>query len=171
MTIKLYFKYLGYDVAQLTHRYSKMRLTEPEQQFAADLQGGNESDTNLVIRYSQTGVAKLRKILGEYIKNISGDANDELGDGSLWEFEFISNKYDGKTLADLMHWFIVRYCIYEWLKYLGLGSEAKAEKEELKDLESELKKLISDGGMPVKDISGRNLIEEDTVKVVYTNEA
>ena len=118
MTIVLKWKYLHYDIDQLTYRYGKVHTTDEENKELAQTTAGNESDTNLVMRLVVTGTARLRRILADYITAKVEDANDTLPtEKTEWSFTFNDDvEADGHALAELMHWFVVRWCIYEWCK-------------------------------------------------------
>lgn len=162
MQIKLFWKYLNYDVGQLTNRYSHARLSEnPELRDGADLSGDNTSDTALVRRLIITGASRLSKILSNYIEVSPVGSNDRLTEDSEWIYTFSKQlNVDGWALAGLMHWFIVRFAVKEWLKTFGFANEAIHENKELEDAENELKQMLSESAMPVKDNSRYKIVED-----------
>lgn len=162
MTIKLLWRYLNYGVGQLTNRYAQARLSDnPEQRDTADLSGSNASDTALVRRLVSTGASKLSKILSQYIEVSPTNADDTITEDSEWSYTFSKPlQVDGWALAGLMHWFIVRFAVKEWLKTFGFANEARLEAKELEDAEKELKQMLSESAMPVKDNSLYKIAED-----------
>lgn len=152
MRIELKWKYIHYDVDQLTYRYGRTHVDEPNTRLSQT--GANESDTNMVQRFAITGTARLRRLLNKFISAKVEDANDALPtDKTKWGFEFNSDvTADGHALAELMHWFVVRWCVYQWCLVFA-PAQAIAEKAELKDLKRDLDKLLGGGGssMPMKE--------------------
>ena len=104
MTIVLKWKYLHYDIDQLTYRYGKVHTTDEENKELAQTTAENESDTNLVRRLVVTGTARLRRILADYITAKVEDANDTLPtEKTEWSFTFNDGvEADGHALAELI---------------------------------------------------------------------
>lgn len=170
MTIVLLKKWLIYDVDQLVHRYAKMRQDNPELLETADLSGDDSSDNLLKIRLIVTGTAKLRRKLAEYLTKVTDDADDANLSKDSWSFTFTDEAdFDSWGMAELMHWFVVRFAVWQWLKIFS-PAESKNEKEELDELESELDDMISDLAMPTKE--RRDVYNEDGDEdvIVFTEE-
>lgn len=171
MTIVLKWKYLHYDIDQLTYRYGKVHTTDEENKELAQTTAGNESDTNLVRRLVVTGTARLRRILADYITAKVEDANDTLPtEKAEWSFTFNDDvEADGHALAELMHWFVVRWCIYEWCKMFA-PEQAPLEKAGADELKKDLERMMhGDSSMPTKEPL-KNNDEEYVESVVITYE-
>lgn len=170
MKITLLLKYIKYDVWQLTHRAGQVRITDPELKDLAQMDD-NESDEHLILRLALTGTARLRHFLKDYIERKGEDATDELPEGKQsWSFTFREDKADSHALAELMHWFVVRYAVYEWMG-LFAPSEQAAARAELEDVADEIKEAMQDSDMPTKerrDISDPS--EEYEVEITYVPE-
>lgn len=155
MEITLHLEPIHYDVEQLTHRYSEARIENAETKDLAQVDR-NSSDRALVLRYVLTGTAKLRHILRDYLERKTEDANDKLPWTSdtatkrTWTFTFKEDKFDSHALAELMHWFVVRFCVWEWCKMYA-PTEAKAAKDELEDMQIDLEDALVGGDMPMKE--------------------
>lgn len=153
MTIKLLWKYIHYDVDQLTWRYGKTHTTDEENKEISQTSAKNESDSNLILRFAVTGTARLRRILADYISEKVEDANDTLPTSKTeWGFSFNDDvEADGHALAELMHWFVVRFCIWHWCKAFA-PEQAKLEKAELDDIKKDLDRMLGgDSAMPRKE--------------------
>lgn len=154
MTIRLLFKYIHYDVDQLTWRYGKTHNADEENKEISQTTLANESDKNLVLRWAVTGTALLRRILAEYITEKVEDANDTLPTTKEdWSFTFNDDvTADGHALAELMHWFIVRWCMYQWCLAFA-PDQALLEKRTTDDLKKDLDKMLGggDSAMPMKE--------------------
>lgn len=174
MTIKLLWKYLHYDVDQLTWRYGKTHNADEENKEISQTALG-ESDTNLVKRLVITGTARLRRILADYITEKSVDANDTLPlDKTDWSFTFNAEvAADGHALAELMHWFVVRFALWQWCKMFA-PDQASMEEREMKDLKKDLDKMLegSDSAMPMKEaLATIDDGLEDEVVIIYESES
>lgn len=154
MTIELLFRYIHYDVDQLTWRYGKTHTTDEENKEISQTTAHDESDSNLILRLAITGTARLRRILHEFITAKTEDANDTLPvEKKSWGFTFNTDvTADGHALAELMHWFVVRFCLWQWCKMFA-PEQATMEKQELDDLKKDLDKMLKggDSAMPSKE--------------------
>lgn len=152
MRIELLWKYIHYDVDQLTWRYAKTHTNDEENKEIGQTSVG-ESDSNLIKRFAITGTARLRRILHDYISEKNEDADDTLPlDKKKWGFNFNTDiTADGHALAELMHWFVVRFCIFQWCKMFA-PDQALLEKAEVDDIKKDLEKLLDgDAAMPIKE--------------------
>lgn len=164
MKIKLIWTYLNHDVQQLAHRYANARLAEhPDMESIADL-SGNASDEQLIRRWVITGTAHLRRILREYLEKKTEEADDKLPMAKeSWGFVFKTDVMDSHGLAELMHWFVVRWCAWQWCQMFSPADSSMA-KAEVDDMEGELQNLLIDADMPMKE---RREVYEDTDEIVY----
>lgn len=171
MKITLLLEYLRYDVWQLTHRAGQVRIDEPETKDLAQMDD-NESDENLILRFVLTGTAKLRHLLKDWLERKSEEASDELPEGKQsWSFTFREDKADSHALAELMHWFVVRYAVYEWMGLFSPSEKASA-KADLDGVADEIKDALQGSDMPMKerrDIS--DPAEEYEVEITYIPES
>ena len=177
MIVELIYKYLRYDIEQLTYRYGKARQNDNAELFdLTALEGDDTSDDNLMQRFCLTGVAKLRMLLKDHLEKYTDDANDVLNDDTKWTFKFTSDEYDATALASLMHWFVVRWALWQWCLAFA-PSDARTAKSDLDDAEDEMKNLLLDSAMPTKD--RRKTYDEeseetemivDEEEIVVTNE-
>lgn len=166
MTITLYWNYLLYDVEQLTHRYSKARIADMETQDVAAFTKEDKSDKDLMHRFVITGTAHLRSILREFLDKKSEESNDVLPQyKTSWGFSFLETAptFDGHAMAELMHWFIIRFCLWHWLKMFA-PTEAEIEGIEMEKIEYELKSMLDSDEMPTKQ---RLEYYEDSQDIVY----
>lgn len=170
MKIELHWKYIHYDIDQLTWRYSKTHTTDEENKEIGQTSAADESDTNLLKRLAITGTARLRRILSDYIAAKVEDADDTLPESkTTWGYNFNADvEADGHALAELMHWFVVRFAIWQWCKMFA-PDQAPMEEAETKGLEKDLKKMVKGGGsgMPTKEA----LVREDAgwkEEIVFT---
>lgn len=163
MRIELLFDSIYYDVRQLTYRFAEPRYDTEKQAESKDLAqlGDNDSDRDLVLRFCYTGTAKLRYILKEYITKKTEDANDALNIKDKWGFNFTHEIMDSHGLAELMHWFVVRYALYEWARMFS-ANDAKAIKDDLDETKEELEDLLIDSTWPIKE---RKEIYEDIITI------
>lgn len=154
MRIELLWKWIHYDVDQLTWRYGKTHNSDEENKEISQTTAENESDTNLMLRFAVTGTARLRRYLADYISAKIEDANDTLPlEKKKWGFNFNAEvEADGHALAELMHWFVVRWCLLQWCMIFAPDQVAR-EKSELNDLKKDLDKALggSDSAMPMKE--------------------
>ena len=154
MRIELLFKYIHYDVDQLTWRYGKSHNADEENKEISQTSVDNNSDSNLVLRWAVTGTALLRRYLDKYISKKTEDANDTLPTTKdKWGFNFNDDvTADGHALAELMHWFIVRWCMYQWCLIFA-PDQALLEKKATDDLKKDLDKMLGggDSAMPMKE--------------------
>ncbi len=167
MIITLLFQYIKHDVHQLTHRYAESRTEDPDVKDIAQLDD-NTSDKQLVMRYCLTGTARLRRILKEYITYKTEDANDTLPqDKQSWSFAFKDDldEADAHAMAELMHWFVVKFCLWEWMKMFGSPSDIKAAGDDVTSLEEDLKDMTGQFAMPMKE---RRTQYSETDEVTYT---
>ena len=174
MEIRLLWKYLHYDVDQLTWRYGKTHTADEENKEISQTALG-ESDTNLVRRLVITGTARLRRILADYITEKTEDANDTLPlDKTDWSFTFNADvTADGHALAELMHWFVVRFALCQWCKMFA-PKQAPMEEREVKDLKKDLEKMLEggDSAMPMKEaLTTPDDGLEDEIVITYTSES
>lgn len=174
MTIELLWKYIHYDVDQLTWRYGKTHTNDEENKHISQTTT-DESDTNLVKRFAVTGVGKLRRYLDDYVESNTDDADDTLPISTTsWSFVFDDEvTADGRGLAKLMHWFIVRFCIWQWCKIFA-PDQAAMEERELKDLKKDLDKMLEggDSAMPTKEALVISPDDEydDEIVITYSSE-
>ena len=170
MTITLLWKYIHYDVDQLTWRYGKTHMADEENKEVSQT-NLNESDTNLVLRWAVTGTARLRRILSDYISGKTENANDTLPtEKTSWGFIFNDDvTADGHALAELMHWFVVRWCVYQWCLAFA-PDQALLEKRSMDDIKTDLEKVLGggDSAMPVKESLTRIDDElSDEIEITY----
>lgn len=150
MIVRLLYKYLGYDIKNLAYRYSRARyLDKPELNFESTL-ADEDFDENIIRRYCLTGIAKMRLLLREYLVANTADADDTLGTEPSWQFKFKADEYDGKGLADVMHWFVVKLALLQWVEAYSPDDAAIARRE-LDSAEADLKKFLIDSPMPMKE--------------------
>lgn len=152
MRIKLIAKYLAHDIRQITYRYASARNEDYEKRLESQF-GEDESDSQLILRYLYTGTAKLRMLLKERIEQKHEDADDTLAEKAEWGFNFKENYADSHALAEMMHWFVVRFAVAQWAKTYSPNDAALAEGE-LSDIEDELKDWLDDA-MPMKEHRSR----------------
>lgn len=164
MRIKLLAKYIAHDVRQLTYRYAVGRFEEDEKRMDAQI-GENDSDDQLILRYIYTGTAKLRMILKDHIEQKHEDADDTLANKTEWGFTFKEEFADSHALAELMHWFVVKFALAQWVKMFS-PNEAGLAEGELDEIEDELKNWLDDA-MPMKE--HRSRLDEiiPDVEIVY----
>lgn len=171
MTITLLYKYIHYDVDQLTWRYGKTHTADEENKEISQTTLTNESDSNLVLRWAVTGTARLRRILHKYITEKIVDANDTLPTTKeSWGFTFNEDvTADGHALAELMHWFVVRWCIYQWCLAFA-PDQALLEKKAMDDIKADLDKMLGggDSAMPMKEpLVTPDDAYKESVEIVY----
>lgn len=168
MKITLLYKYIKYDIEQLTHRYGEARMkADPDLKDLAQF-GEGESDDALMRRYTFTGTAKLRRILNDYLEKKTEDANDTLVKKESWSFTFTEEIGDSHGLAELMHWFVVKFAVWEWCKAFSPADSA-ISKAELDDIEDDLEDFMGDSAMPMKERRPR-WEDVDDVEIIYKEE-
>jgi len=163
MQVKLIYKYLEYDIEQITHRYASARITDAEIKDMAQIDNST-SDSNLSLRYCITGVAKLKKILKDYIENGTNDSDDKLNATDSWTFKFNEAIADSNALAGLMHWFVVKFATAEWAKTYSPNDTSAANKD-LNDCADELDELLSESEMPMKERRTEYLEDDMIIEV------
>lgn len=156
MKIRLLWKWLRYDVQQLTWRYARARM-EDKQPEVGDLASEDDSKTsdNLVYRLCLTGLARLGVVLRKYIDENGDEADDDgTRKAPSWVFTLRegSDMAGAQSMAGLMHWFVVRFAVWSWLKMYS-PAEAAGERQELKDLEDEMTSALDLGVMPMKGVA------------------
>lgn len=165
MRIQLLYKYIAHDVKQLTLRYANARLTDNPELADQAAFGENDSDEQLLRRWVVTGTARLRVVLRDYISKKTENADDTLTDKETWGFNFTNDVADSHGTAELMHWFVVKWCMWQWLLQYA-PSEANATKNELDELEDDLNKVFSDSDMPTKE-RREKYVDVDEIVVTY----
>lgn len=171
MRIELFWKWIHYDVDQLTWRYGKTHNSDEENKEISQTTANNESDANLMLRFAVTGTARLRRYLSDYISAKTEDANDALPlEKKKWGFNFNSEvEADGHALAELMHWFVVRWCMLQWCNIFAPDQSA-LERAELNELKKDLDGTLggSDSAMPMKEkLTGPDDKYQDEVVFTY----
>ena len=165
MKITLLYKYIAHDVRQLAHRYAEMRIDDPEKRLNAQTDEDCLSDEQLLLRYVYTGTAHVRQILRDVLLQHNEDTNDVLKKKESWSFTFKHDVFDCHATAELLHWFIVKWCLWQWLKTYAPNEAADAEKE-LNDLEHKMREWLDDP-MPMKVRQNHQDHCETEVEIIY----
>lgn len=168
MKIKLLKKYIAYDVRQIVHRMAEARITENGELRVKAQLGENESDVNLITRYITSGIARMVRIINDYIECRHDDADDKLEENAEYTFHFKDDVADSQSLAGLMHWFVVKFAVCEWARAYGTRADVQSCKEELDDLESDLSDLLLSSNMPTKERRKiEEIADEYEVEIIY----
>lgn len=142
MSIELKWKYLHYDADQLIWRYAKTRIENEEDKDIAQTSAEDASDVNLVRRWTDEGIADLKRILADCIARTTTNANDELSNATSWTFTLNSDvKTDSNMLAELMHKYVTQFCLAEWCKMYAPG-QAEAEYSALNRIDGNLREAL-----------------------------
>lgn len=149
MTISLLYTYLQYDVEQLIEQYSRVWIADSGDRFEANLRSEEDNEADLIRRLIQTGCARLRRLLHRYIDKEPYEADNKLRNEAE-AFYLGATSVDGQSMADLMHWYVVRDALSVWCKMQNHPKEADLERGELKELEGELLDTVRWGAMPKK---------------------
>lgn len=161
--IILKYKYLKYDIDQFTSRWSKMRIADEESKNLADTSGVEKSNNDLVRRWISSAVAELKSILKSLESGGNDDSDDTLSNDASWQIMFKELDIDSKAMAELLHWFVVRYCAWQWSKVFTPDLSV-SEYSEYNGLRTKLKRLSESSAMPIKN---KNVIPEDTIEITY----
>lgn len=149
--IEIKWKEIKYDVDQQTWRLAKVRLQDTELQDEGQ-SDDSPSSSNAVLRFAEEGNAILHNLLADRLEVIpTSNEDDALRDVVVWSYDLAEGmfKTDKRSLAILMHKFVVSYILYKWclLFYPDNAQIYKAESEETrKSIEDEAYKT----GMPTK---------------------
>lgn len=167
MKIELLWKWLKYDVRQLTWRYAKARL-EDKSPETADMasEDGSKTSEDMTYRLCLTGAARLGAVLKDYLDDDGVEEADDKGEtyAQAWLFGLKrgADVSGAQSMASLMHWYIVRFAVWQWLKMYS-PNEAGQERQELKELEDEMKTALSLGDMPMKERDGDDTGEDEVI--------
>lgn len=170
MTIRLLYKYLCYDVEQLMEQYTSAQIEGAEKRYEANLRSEDANEGDLIRRLVLTGCSRLRSLLAKYLLRNAVDATDALGENASWDYTFKpSVNADGRMLADLMHWAVVRYAMSAWCKMQGAYREADKETEEAELQVTSILEAVKQLDMPMKQ--GKRLPAEDIIYIHYGEES
>lgn len=147
--ITLLYPSLLYDTEQLIEQYSLSWYENPEERFEANLRMQEGTEGDLLRRLVMTGCSRLKQRLNRYLEQDAYDADDSQRNDKQTDY-LLKCDADGQAMADLMHWYVVRYALSEWCKMRGHYKEASAEGEELKESESAILAQLKKSGMPRK---------------------
>lgn len=172
VSIQLFWLYLKHDIDQYTHRLGEARVEDAEKKDSVQSED-NQSDTSFYLRCIRLGVAKLKVLLKNKLTAVNTDASDVLTEyegyargetpyNPHWEFVLKSGyRYDTQAIAELLHHFIVYYCIKEW-SIINAPDNITAVNTELESTQTEIGTAIL--APPVKE--RRPMVEEEPTIVI-----
>lgn len=165
MKVQLQYKYLSYDIQLLVDKYLNMRVDDNEKKFEANLRDDEEDEGNLIKRLIATATSRLHLLLEKYLQRVEEDGTDALTDDSSWDYVFLGSVHtDGKKLAHLMHWCVVRWVMSAWCKMQNDLRGSESEDAEYALLVESLQTALHRGMMPRKEKKEKPV---DQIFVVY----
>ena len=130
----------------------------------------NASDEALAVRLLETGVAYAKSVLREYVEKAEKVEayTDELTSVDHWQFVMQSQvDADGQTVADLLHWLVVKVALMEWAKMFA-PSEAVQVGADVMDAVASLTATLKTTPMPMK--TRRDIVcgDDNEIEITYT---
>jgi hypothetical protein len=152
--ITINWKDIRYDVDQQTWRLAKIRISDDELRDDAQ-SDGRQSPMDVVRRASEEGNALLCQILSTRISPVGWcAADDSLGEGG-WSYFVNDGPYmtDERSLAILMHRYVVAYVLYRW-SILFYPDSVSLFSSEMAEAERRIKEGAYNSSAPQKKTGG-----------------
>ena len=152
--IQLLYSHLLYDIEQQTHELAEARVkNNPELKASQQIDETNHL-SDIAMRYCEEGVAMLNVILKRKLAAPSqaqpATSNDALVYGTTsWDFTLNDANLNERTLAILMHRFVVAYVLWQWAK-LYAPDEAKNFFVMFQKAQADIEEVIYALGTPKK---------------------
>lgn len=170
MTVSLIYSYLRYDAEQMIDKYATTWIESPTERFKSNLRSEELDEADLLWRLIATTSSRLHTELGKYLHRESNDATNAMREGGRRDYKFKHPSADGQSLADLMHWYVVRHVVAAWCMMQGRYKEAEVENLEADNILSSLIETLRKGSMPMKQGKAAP-IPEDIIYIHYGTES
>jgi hypothetical protein len=154
--IELKWNEIRYDVDQQTWRLAKIRITDDELRDLAQ-SDGRQSPKDVVLRSAEEGNALLRSLLSSRLavteSVVGNDALNQQTESWIYTLKDGAYKTDERSLAILMHRFVVAYALYRW-SILFYPDSVSVFSSEMAEAESKIKEEAYNSSAPLKKSGG-----------------